>query len=282
MQRLLHQEQSGHKVINFLAGLPLYSECGQTVDAEARQAIASWCFTIMEACGYSRETARIAMSYLDRYVSSPLGASAILDRSEFKLLSLSCVYTAIKVNERQPLASYLVAKLSNGESTGGDIQKMEMRLLQGLQWRMHLPTVSDFVHAHLQMVPSGMLDEETRQTIIELTEYQLDASVLHYELCYAKQSSVATAALLNAVETISDDGRILCFFESLVSSLEEEQRDAVGWLREDIFHAISRSDENLPRASCSQAIRKPPSSGNSVNSLRQGSYSASPRAVQVS
>lgn len=279
LQQLLHQEQSSQKVVCFLDGLPEETACGQPVDAEARHSIACWCFKIMEACGYQRETARIAMSYLDRYVSSPTGSTALLDRKEFKLLSLACVYTAIKVNERHSLASHLVAKLSNGERTGGDIEKMEMRLLQGLQWRMHLPTASDFVHSHFENVPLGMVDEKTRQTILELTEYQLDASVLCYNFCPINRSTLAIAALLNAVETITEDGRVLCHFESLVLTLRDEQRDAVGIIREDLYDAIS-SDESRPAAPCSKSIRKPPSSGNSVN-IRQSSFYSSPRTVQV-
>jgi hypothetical protein len=76
------------------------SSCEVTAD-DCRKLV-NWCFSIVNICMFQRETVAIAMNLLDRYLSIPseFGSECIQDRREFQLLALSCLYIAIKTNER--------------------------------------------------------------------------------------------------------------------------------------------------------------------------------------
>jgi hypothetical protein len=85
IQAMLRQEKTGYTVPDYLRHLPEYTAFGQPVAADTRYSIAEWCFEIMDICDFKLETAAIAISCLDRFVSTPDGHQFLLDRSKFQL-----------------------------------------------------------------------------------------------------------------------------------------------------------------------------------------------------
>jgi hypothetical protein len=198
----------------------------------------------MNICHYTSDTAaEIAISCLDRFVSTNDGYEALLDRQQFQLAALAAVYTAVKVHEQQALTPALVAKLSNGAFATEDIEEMERRMLQALKWKINPPTTMDFVRNFLSCIPDDVLDSNSRRVVLELSQYQVGRSVIQYDLCTIKASSVAFASLLNSIESIFKDGMMGSYIESLIAHYANIDSYSIQGLRDRLYEAISDHPE---------------------------------------
>jgi hypothetical protein len=279
IEAMLRQEESCYTVPDYLKHLPAHTAFGQPIDAAARLSVAQWCVKIIGICHYKRETAAIAISCLDRFVSTPDGHQVLLDRRQFQLAALTSVYTAVKIHEQKALAPDLVAKLSHGSHTETDIEAMERRMLQALQWRVNPPTSMEFVRKFLDLIPQDVLDEKSRKVAMELVQYQVDLSVGGYDFCTKKASCIAFASLLNAVESVQNDNMTSSYVESVIAHSANINSHAFQDLRDKLYEAISAHSaskmletELTRKSSCASAC----------SSSSENSYSNSPRSVQVS
>jgi hypothetical protein len=279
IEAMLRQEESCYTVPDYLRYLPSHTAFGQAVDAAARFSIAEWCVKIMDFCQYKPETAAIAMSCLDRFVSTPDGHHVLLDRCKFQLAALTAVYTAVKIHEQQAMAPELVANLSHGSHTEADIEAMERRMLKALQWRVNPPTSMDFVRKFLDLVPQDALDERSRTCAVELAQYQVDISVLNYGFCTSKASSIAFASLLNAVESVHSDSATCSYIESVIARSTKIDSHSFQDLRDQLYEAIS--SQPVSKMLEMQQITQKPSSASAYITSSENSYSNSPRSVQV-
>jgi hypothetical protein len=278
IEAMLRQEESCYTVPDYLKHLPAHTAFGRPIDAAARFKIAKWCFKIMDICHYNRETAAIAMSCLDRFVCTPDGHQVLLDRRQFQLAALTSVYTAVKIHEQQALAPDLVAKFSHGSHTEKNIEAMELRMLQALQWRVNPPTSMEFIRKFLDLIPQDVLDEKSRKVAVELTQYQVDLSVVDYAFCTKKASFIAFASLLNAVESVHNDGMTSSYVESVIAHSANINSHAFQDLRAKLYEAI-------PAQSASKMLEtkltRKSSCASACSSSSENSYSNSPRSVQV-
>ena len=239
IETMLAQEKTGYQVPDYLVRLPACSVFGQPVDAAARYSIAEWCQKIVDICKYQRETAAIAMSCLDRFVSTPEGYQVLLDRRKFQLAALAALYLSCKVHEQQALAPHLVAKLSHGAHTKEDIEEMERKMLMALKWRVHPPTSMEFVRKFLSIIPEKVLDETSRNVILVLAQHQIDSSVVDYDFCKIGASNIAFASLLNSVECVHNDAMLCSYVESLVAQAVNINNHHFIDLRDRLYEAIS-------------------------------------------
>jgi hypothetical protein len=193
---------------------------GTPVDARCRHAMVSWSYQIVDYCNFKRETAAISMSFLDRFCASPGGQYVILDRHEFQLAAMTALYTAVKIHEQQAMDPQLIANLSRGAHTKEAVEQMEFRMLNAIQWRVNPPTAMAFMKHFLDLVPLHILEDQTRTTVIDLAQYQVELAVCDYNLGMQQASSIAFASLLNAIENL-DDGHLLSNFEGAVVHASE-------------------------------------------------------------
>jgi hypothetical protein len=140
------------------------------------------------------------MSHLDRYLASCPNA---VDKNHFQLLSMTCLYLAIKLNEYKHLlipgsvsSMDTILQLSRGFFTLEQMERMENDILQRLQWHVHPPTPQVFVKHFLFFLST----EE--QGIQDLSQFMVELSVMDYFFVCYKPSEVALAALLNAMDEI--------------------------------------------------------------------------------
>lgn len=262
LEAMLHQEDSGYAVPAFLSHLPQHTARGKPIDPQARSTIAEWCYKIMTVCDYTSETAEIAVSCLDRYVSTRHGYSALLDRQQFQLAALAAVYTSVKIHEPQALSPELVAKLSHNVFSRVDIEHMEMKMLKALQWRVNPATTMDFVRAYLSLIPGNVLDSNTRKLIVDLSQCQVNRSIIDYDFCTKKKSNIAFASLLNSVESIYADGFMRSYIESLLSHRLGIDESKLQNLSDRLYEAIA----NVPEAKLLQATQSQKATTNQTTS----------------
>jgi Cyclin, N-terminal domain len=151
------------------------------IDVECRDKMCEWSHQIVDFCKFSRESVEISMSYLDRFLLTTAGVAALQDRTVYQLASMTCLYTAIKVHERQALNPKVVSQLSRGTYTPEQIESMEGTILAALQWRMNPPTALSFVREMIAtMLSSSDLSQATKETLLTLASAQTERAVANF------------------------------------------------------------------------------------------------------
>lgn len=211
LQALRRQEESGYQSHDYLHQQaqsppvvrgPLQNENPSAVDIDCRFRMTEWCYQIVDYCKFQRDTVAIAMSFVDRALSTPAGQVIVNDRNLFQLAAMTSLYTAVKIHEPEAIEPSLIASLSRGAFTTEQVEQMEMKLLAALQWRVNPATALFFVQQFLDLVPAHLLNDELRTTVFEVAKFQTELAVCDYELSTVNASSIAFAALLNALESL--------------------------------------------------------------------------------
>ncbi|XP_074274457.1 cyclin-D1-1-like [Silene latifolia] len=169
-------------------------------DSCSRSQSVTWILKVRSFFGFQALTAYLAVNYLDRFLSSH-----ILPQTggwPLQLLSVACLSLAAKMEER------LVPSLVDLQVEGAKfifepktIQRMELLVLDVLDWRLRIVTPFTFISFFsYKLDPSGthaglLL---TRSTDIILTNIQ-EASLLEY-----RASNIAAAAILCAASELSN------------------------------------------------------------------------------
>ena len=170
---------------------------------ESRGKMLAFFYDLLGMIGSSRETAEIAVSYLDRFLATPgLGSHALFNKKMFQLLSTTCLYTSVKIHEVQAMTPKLLADLSHGVFTTEEVEEMELILAQSLRWRLNPPTSLAFVRQYLELVPSRAMTQEMKRTAYDLARHQTELALEDPRLFCEKKSLIAFMALQNTLEKL--------------------------------------------------------------------------------
>lgn len=256
---MIRQEEQKYGVSDYLNEDTLFCNGAlhsSPVDEKCRSLMVDWCKKLCDFCKFSLDTASIAMSYADRFVSTDEGRFALMDRDMFQLVVMTSIYTAAKIHEPTALDPESVAMLSRGKFLRHEIEKMECKMLAGLRWLVNPPTATGFATQYLALISEHVIDSETRKRVLELAKYQIGLSLSEYELCLCRSSSVALAAVLNSLDSIVDvsDGMLSDFFEATFSGIVKSKE--VTFVREQLLLAVSQQSSSEPvRALMGQQFR---------------------------
>lgn len=164
-----------------------------------RSKMAQWCMTLMDACQLNRETVSIAMSYLDRYLATKHGMECIEDSATFQLAVMTALYSAIKIHEEKAISPEVLSTISRGFYTKKDMEEMEWKMLNALQWRVNTPTPLAFCREYLSQLN---LDAGMKDQLLSLAQVQIELTVADYNFVTVKPSSIGFAALVNAMDVM--------------------------------------------------------------------------------
>jgi len=185
--------------------LPLHLEI---VDSECREVMASWCTQVVDYCKFTRETVEVSMSLLDRFVCTPAGREARLNRDMYRLACMSALYSSIKIHEASAMDPKLVSNLSHGAYSPSDIENMESQILHAVGWRVNPPTSMAFVRELLSLIPEDIMSQHTKATLLDLSKLQSELAVKHFDLVATPASVIAFSALCNSMESLGMDIKI--------------------------------------------------------------------------
>jgi Cyclin, C-terminal domain/Cyclin, N-terminal domain len=156
------------------------------------------------------------MNFLDRYLEVYFASGhkvglPKINKRHFQLVTMCCLYLAMKLrgpHSRIPIA-YMV-QLSRGTVNEVEMIAMERELLGKLSWLVNPPTAFDFLKHYLQLLqPAAALNSQAvtsppkspRLTAVEdLASFLVELSVLDYYFVSVRPSTVALAALFNAMD----------------------------------------------------------------------------------
>ncbi|KAL3922904.1 MAG: hypothetical protein SGILL_001954 [Bacillariaceae sp.] len=283
LQAMKSQEESAYGVSDYLSALPQHvnTALDTPVDASCRMVMAKWCCEIADFCNYKRETVAVAMNCLDRFMSTPVGQDILLDRNLYQLASMTALYSSVKIHEQEAMDPNLVSSLSRGAHSAKAVEEMEFKMLKAIQFRVNPPTAMSFVRSMMDLVPDHMLGPTERETIAEITKFQIELSVNEYDFCQFRASSVGFAALLNSFESLVEDGMFFANFETTMSQAVGIDNHHLRDLRIALYELMNGSDsvaiQDLTAATTSGKMDT--SFGQPVNV--DGQYETSPRAVNA-
>lgn len=162
--------------------------------AAARAAMIQWTFQILRFLLLdATNIAPIVLDYVDRYVA--VHEHVLQDRSKYLLVSMTALYTAIKVHGTGALLDPAsIRTLSRESFTVQDIESQELHLLTTLQWRLCPPTAAQYVHQFLYLMPC----REQRETVEVATLQLIDLSYAS-GLSSVPASQLAVQSFLTAV-----------------------------------------------------------------------------------
>ncbi|KAL3778830.1 hypothetical protein HJC23_002887 [Cyclotella cryptica] len=216
---MIDQEQSTYRRKDYLNPLDHYRWNGKAkhpiiVTPSDRKKLVDWCFAIVDTCAFRRETVAIAVDLFDRFLSIPSAAAqvALCDRSELQLLAIASLYLAIKMNERVAFHCNFFVAASCGGYTVNDIESTELQILTGLSWYLHGPTsLQVAMHIFSLVTFDNIVANDTIHFLYDQVHYQTEQAVRDYFLSIQRPSTIAVAAIFNAVELLRDDERIKLF-----------------------------------------------------------------------
>mmetsp|Transcript_31073 Transcript_31073/g.51332 ORF Transcript_31073/g.51332 Transcript_31073/m.51332 type:complete len:312 (-) Transcript_31073:114-1049(-) len=248
------------------------------VDATCRSKMAEWCFQVIDFCDFNRETCCISMNYLDRFLATPSGAGAREDRKIFQLVSMVCLYTAIKIHEPQAMEPSVVSSLSRGTYSEEEITAMERTILSALGWQMNPPTALSFVYQYLSLIPEDMISESEKSGIMDLSKFQTELAVSDIWFQGVNPSTIALASLTNAMNVTQLSGSNIDIFVTTVIQAADMQcnNDELLDIEDRLFGGLEKSSATpLNDRSSKKTITKDHAS-------TKGSVLGSPRSVSAS
>jgi Cyclin, N-terminal domain len=215
---MCHQEVTGYFAVDYIHQNKHRS---LDVDQDCRKKMVAWSYQVVDFCKFNRETVEIAMSYLDRFLSTPPGRHTLQDRSVYQLAAMASLYTAVKIHEPEAMDPTLVSNLSRGTYSPKEIEEMEFIIIQALQWRLNPPTTLSFVREFYNLIPYEAIDGVTRTIVYELTKFQAELAASATEFVGISSSEKAYCCFINAMECLALDPKIIQYIAIIV-------KDAIG------------------------------------------------------
>jgi len=177
------------------------STTSKDIDEEGRKTLVIW-FQKMQTCLELRspETAWIATSYLDRYVSSGKGRSqeALQDRHKYQLAAIASFYLAIKIYESAQLPT--LAKLCKGYYKDSEIISAEEDILFALDWRVTAPTPMEFVGVFMEFLPERITSAPLiLDRLLKDSQEYANSTPTDFSFAFFKPSVVGASCLVSSL-----------------------------------------------------------------------------------
>ena len=269
------QEEAGYQCVDYLSQVPAETST-LPVNEECRRKMTEWCYQVVDYCKFSRETVAIAMSLIDRYLCSKNGQEALVNRKLFQLASMTSLYTAVKVHEPEAMEPKTIAGLSRGAYTEEQVTKMELDLLAAVGWKLNPPLA--FVQHCLALLPDGCMSMSDKEAILEVAKFQTELALDDYSLVKVNASTIALAAVGNALSSLNVDMAVQQEFLGALTNLLriKPQSDELRETQMKLLKAM-HSSTFAPRTQ----LRKVASTMKMVQA-NQGAVQSSPRCVTSS
>lgn len=198
------QEETTYVVEDYIKQtVALRKSARKPVTEECRGKMCQWCFHVINYCNFRRETVVIGMSFLDRYLCTEQGRSALLSQKKYQLVAMTALYIAIKISEPLEVDTSLLSELSQGMYEEMDFVHMEQSILEALDFRVSGPTSLSFVQQFMVLAPIT-IHPDVIGVIMDFARYQTELLVTDQSFATIRPSEAAFAAVLNAMEGLDE------------------------------------------------------------------------------
>ncbi len=122
----------------------------------------------------------------------------------YELLAVTCLYTAVKLNEHRNKRGMLDAlvHMSRRRFTVADITSMEFTMFKTLSWFLNPVTPQSFAQRFLELFPRSCcyIDRAQVQKIYDMSCYIIELSLFDSELMKKRPSAIAIAAVIISLQ----------------------------------------------------------------------------------
>lgn len=264
----------------------------EPTDAGCRVKMVDWQVAVVRHCSFSQECVAVAFSNLDRYLSTPQGYKALVDRRQFQLACMTSIYLSIKINEVETITPQGMAKVSRDDYTEDEIVECEQEMLAALDWHVNPPTPTAFAELYVSLLrptDEDQIHEQEQEEqhralqrhVMEYAKMQIEMASREYHFVGRAASSLALAATLNGLsctktECVVDSIDFGSLTQLLFDKLQLPHDDGnipadIQTIREELilmFPPSSRGQEDPPASSLEEEHRVASTDGSSMeNSL---------------
>lgn len=219
------------------------------VDENCRARMLEWSTKMIDYFDIDRSVVFVAAYYQDRYLATDAGKSAKSDRALYRVVSVTSLYLAIKIQvpHRWNITAHAFAQLCQGSVTGDEIDQMESNILFALDWNVNPPVPKEYCGLFLDLIfnseygqdclltTSANCDNgkdeaslrELKEHILELVNYQLEVAVNDLKLFQVRSSVLAVASILNALEGVVNE-----------STPSDDRIELASFCQENIFFTL--------------------------------------------
>ncbi|KAE8725624.1 Cyclin-D1-1 [Hibiscus syriacus] len=166
----------------------------RSINVIARQDSINWILKVHAYYNFNPVTAFLSVNYLDRFLSSH---SLLLENGwPFQLLSVTCLSLAAKMEELEvPLLLDLQVLEPRFVFEPKTIQRMELRVMDILNWRLRSVTPFDYLHHFVSKLPSDSFD-----SLISASSDLILSTTRVIDFLQFTPSTMAAAAVFCAAE----------------------------------------------------------------------------------
>ena len=162
-----------------------------------RQALCNWAYQRIAAfTGVNRLTVVKAISYFDRYMST---SSEDRGLEAIQLAFVTSLVIALKVDagfnvELDFFANVVLEDAYDKE----EIERMEMKILRALGWRLSGPTPHDFIDRFLRVIPR--MEAMHRAFLNRFSKAVVELAIVNYSIALRYPSVIAFGAICCSLE----------------------------------------------------------------------------------
>lgn len=199
------------------AGRPLISE-------RQREKVVKYVNELAEDFELCVQTGSLACNYFDRYLASYVGEHAggrgvpLADKRFIQMCASTCLLIAAKFSDRKlpPLSE--LEKVHHGRVQPDEFAALELRILQGLQWKLHVPLPHVFIE-HLRVLCPGA---PFTTAVEDRANFFIDLSVYGYHFLAYMPTAIAAAAMLTAWKFSEETDSVSRHLRTLAAAVELE------------------------------------------------------------
>ena len=253
----------------------------------SRSKMCTWSYQLTDMTKLSRLAVIRSMNYLDRFLAThptnSTASHALHDKRLYQLISMTCLYIAIKLYEPLAMDACLLSEISAGCYTTFEIIDMESIILNALSWRLNGPTSQEYIPLLLGLVKLPCeydYDLNILSSLYDVSLYQCELAAGSYDISIGyKFSVVALGCVMNSMEVMDDttylsEGARCEFMESacdLLLGKERRQQSS----REELKQEVGMVQDELRQLFCQNSSSSVPSSDSSMSAATPSSSSNS-------
>jgi cyclin B len=163
---------------------PTYMERQIHVNAKMRAILVDWLVDVHKKYKMRPETLFLAVQLTDRYLDAQIVAQRHL-----QLVGVTALMLAAKFEEVYPPQIKEFVNVTDKAYSSDDIRKMEVNILQAVQFKVCCPTAMQFLDRYQSV--NGCTD-----THRDLTQYLLELALVEYKMLKYSPSHLAAASIL--------------------------------------------------------------------------------------
>jgi hypothetical protein len=180
---------------------PSHYLVGRTVTADDRKKLCQWVYSLADVCRVNRNTATVAITYFDRYLSCRGTKSAkilvcLADLREFQLAFITCFILAVKTRESLEVKTTFVAEyICGGMYDPEELVQMGLEILRTLEWRLNGPTPCDFIRYFVEILPTVVDRQATKILLADKAIKISEDFMADYSVALRPYSCIALACI---------------------------------------------------------------------------------------